>query len=213
MSDGVLCPLGFLIFPTLCLSAVSGGRRLSAPLRTPPQAGERSPCRQASPGPRLGSALIPGQTQLRDRRAAYDRRRPPASFTADRTKAQRGDVIFTKSHGKWEAEKQDLALLAATVTLFSQGAPKPADSAPVKLRAVETGTERLRIQAAACESAPHPPREARPGGGWCSRPPGPGGGAPPVPPVGRGGSRPRILSLDWAGFGHSLLPRAGAAVP
>lgn len=114
----MLCPLGFLIFPTLCLSAVSGGRRLSAPLRTPPQAGEWSPCRQASPGPRLGSALIPGQTQLRDRRAAYDRRRPPASFTADRTKAQRGDVIFTKSHGKWEAEKQDLALLAATVTLF-----------------------------------------------------------------------------------------------
>lgn len=114
----MLCPLGFLIFPTLCLSAVSGGRRLSAPLRTPPQAGEGSPCRQASPGPRLGSALIPGQTQLRDRRAAYDRRRPPASFTADRTKAQRVDVIFTKSHGKWEAEKQDLALLAATVTLF-----------------------------------------------------------------------------------------------
>lgn len=114
----MLCPLGFLIFPTLCLSAVSGGRRLSAPLRTPPQAGEWSPCRQASPGPRLGSALIPGQTQLRDRRAAYDRRRPPASFTADRTKAQRGDVIFTKSHGKWEAEKQDPALLAATVSLF-----------------------------------------------------------------------------------------------
>lgn len=97
----MLCPLGFLIFPTLC-----------------PQAGEWSPCRQASPGPRLGSALIPGQTQLRDRRAAYDQQRPPASFTADRTKAQRGDVIFTKSHGKWEAEKQDPALLASTVTLF-----------------------------------------------------------------------------------------------
>lgn len=74
---------------------------------------------------------------------------------------------------------------------FSQGAPKPADSAPVKLRAVETGTERLRVQAAACESAPHPPREARPGGGRCSDHPG------------QEGPRPLCLQSGEEAAGHA----------
>lgn len=166
----------------------------------------RSPHADKPAQPHLGSALIPGQAQLRDGRTAYDRR-PLASFTADQTKAQRGHVIGPKSHSKWEAEKQDPALPAANVSVFSR-CPKPADSAPIKLELRAYVSRQLCAQVRHI----HVGRRGH-GGGRPFLPPRPGGAAPPAPPAERGGSKLHILSLDWAGFGHSLLPRAEAAVP